>query len=192
MSETRRTFIGIQPPPSVAESLARAVRATLTGPGLRIYPAGDLHGTLAFLGEVPLDQLPRLAAALDTIVHGLPSISLSVAQTGAFPGRGRERVLWAGVEPSAALDAIFVAAETAARDSGLAPIQHARGARVPHVTLARVTNSAAPIPDAFYALRFALKWTVGEVVVCESDRRPGASPRYPIVHRSLLAGAAGS
>lgn len=205
MEAEERTFVALRPPPEVCAALSRAAQDTLgTRPGLRLYPPEDLHLTLAFLGPLSVIALGRLALALDRACLERPAVELRTTHTGAFPGRGRERILWAGFEPSEALPRLFDAALAAAREAGCEPPDAGREARVPHVTLARVRGPRVAVPEAFHALRFDLAWTAREVVVCQSDPRAdpransrahprddlsrGAASRYPIVHRAPLCG----
>src|SRR5215475_13752831 len=74
--------------------------------GVRVTARSLWHITLAFLGEVPEDRLPRAIAAVDRAVEGgrtgtgspppvaLPH-SLRLAGSGRF-GRGKFTILWPG------------------------------------------------------------------------------------------------
>ncbi|MBL8863380.1 MAG: hypothetical protein JNK02_15415 [Planctomycetes bacterium] len=59
-----RAFLGLLPPPQVAQRVVAAARAAL-GAGLgRVYPAADLHLTLVFLGAIEPARAAALAAGL--------------------------------------------------------------------------------------------------------------------------------
>ncbi|MFQ5656195.1 MAG: RNA 2',3'-cyclic phosphodiesterase [Candidatus Methylomirabilales bacterium] len=58
----------------------------------------NLHFTLKFLGAVPEDQLPALRAAFRHSLAGIRSFTLLLAGLGAFPPRGKPRVIWVGIE----------------------------------------------------------------------------------------------
>src|ERR1700757_2147013 len=81
-----RLFFAIQLPPDVREKLQ-----ALAG------KSGQLHFTLAFLGETPrVDD----ACAAASEVRGAP-FEVAIAGAGAFPSPSRPRVLWLGVSDGA-------------------------------------------------------------------------------------------
>jgi 2'-5' RNA ligase len=55
----------------------------------------QLHFTIAFLGELPEEALPRLRAATEPCTE-LRSFTLELRGAGAFPNPRRPRVLWLG------------------------------------------------------------------------------------------------
>lgn len=57
----------------------------------------NIHLTLAFLGDIPIQKLSPLKTALDANIHGLGPFELEAAGTGYFGRPNRPRVLWAGV-----------------------------------------------------------------------------------------------
>jgi 2'-5' RNA ligase len=89
---TERLFIAIPLPESVRSlllGLVEPLRAfTWTRPG-------QLHLTVRFLGDVPLDRIQRVEEALATV--RVQSFILPVEGVGAFPPKGPARVVWAGV-----------------------------------------------------------------------------------------------
>ncbi|MFI6447970.1 RNA 2',3'-cyclic phosphodiesterase [Kitasatospora sp. NPDC050543] len=92
-----RLFVAVLPPVEAMQELADAVAPVRELPGaerLRWTGVDGWHLTLAFLGEVPLEQLPQLEGVLDAAVagHGVHRLRL------AGGGRFGDRVLWAGVD----------------------------------------------------------------------------------------------
>lgn len=90
-----RLFVAIYPP----DDVRRDLRHRLTGGGTRsarLTPIDRWHITLAFLGEVPAEQLPGIEQAL-ALVAVPRGTELRLRGGGRF-GRGRSTVLWAGVE----------------------------------------------------------------------------------------------
>jgi len=96
-----RLFVGITP---TAEALAHAAgavdRIASTTPDLRWVSPQRWHVTLAFLGEVDPDRVPRLTAQLDAVAaEHAPLTGLRLEGAGTFRG-----VLWLGVtDPAGAL-----------------------------------------------------------------------------------------
>jgi 2'-5' RNA ligase len=182
-----RTFIALVPPKDVREALAEAAHESLGSVrGLRLYPAEDLHLTLAFLGPVDAHGLGRLAAALDRAAAGTGAVELLATHTGAFPSRSRPRILWAGLESAETLRPLFDASVAASRAAGLEPADAGREPWTPHITLARARAPSVELPAEFVELSLDLEWTAREVAVCQSDLRAGAALRYPVVHRVEL------
>ncbi|VGO22731.1 RNA 2',3'-cyclic phosphodiesterase [Pontiella sulfatireligans] len=97
--ETIRAFIAID--------IGEAIRAKLdelqqklkkAHADVRWVKPDSMHLTLAFLGQLPLDKIHPLEAALDTSVQRI--FDLEVAGTGFFGKSSRPRVLWAGITDS--------------------------------------------------------------------------------------------
>src|SRR5262249_57660220 len=78
---------------------------------------------------------------------GAKPVRVTIAGVGAFGGRD-PRVLWAGVEGSDGLKALYRANDRAARAAGLEPEE--RGFR-PHVTLARLRGARQHVVARFLA-----------------------------------------
>lgn len=92
----------------------------------------NLHITLRFIGEVAEDRADDIVAALDRIRTG--AFPVTVSGAGRFGTNDRTRALWAGVERTAALDALHDKIDRALINTGLPP----EGRKyTPHVTLAR-------------------------------------------------------
>jgi 2'-5' RNA ligase len=180
-----RTFIGLVPPEDVRVALVRAAHEALGAAGeWRLYPEQDLHLTLAFLGPIDVEALERVKSALEQICVG--PCDAHVTRCGAFPARGRERILWAGLDASDDLRALYRAAMDAARRAGCEPADADRAVWTPHITLARAREPRVVVPASFYDLALDLAWTAREIAVCQSDVRPGAALRYPVVHAVAL------
>jgi len=116
--------------PLAARTRLSLMRAPLHG--ARWVDAENMHITLRFAGDIDGRVADELADQLaDVIARPFP---VSIVGAGAFGGRD-PRVLWAGVDLSPELDALYRANERAARAAGLEP--DPRGFK-PHVTLARM------------------------------------------------------
>lgn len=88
-----RCFVGLFPPSSVQSSVHEALLG-LGESGLRWTPPENLHLTLLFLGDVSESAQPELRGALDRAVRGFEALDLRLGGLGAFPPRGRPRVLF--------------------------------------------------------------------------------------------------
>jgi 2'-5' RNA ligase len=121
-------FAALQIPEDIGSDLTRLQRGV---EGARWRALDQLHVTLRFFGDTPLEVAADLDAELARIV-GEP-LEVVLEGAGAF-GEGREvRAVWAGVAENPALRSLAGRCETAARRAGL-PAE--KRAFRPHVTLA--------------------------------------------------------
>lgn len=130
-----RLFSGLEIPSEIAERLAM-LRGGLEG--ARWVEPDNYHITLRFIGDVDGAEAERFSEALGQIEAN--AFSLTLDGLGSF-GRGRPRAVWAGVAPSAPLEALHRAHEQAALSAGLE--REGRNFH-PHVTLARMRTGKAP------------------------------------------------
>ena len=154
-----RLFAALLPPPEVRERLfaaAQAVAEAAPESRLRVVPAGNLHLTLRFCGEIPPETAhtletklrARFAAEADRLREraALPP-EIALPRLAARPLTGQHRMVWAEVVegPGCAgfLAALAEAAERAALAAGLPP---ERRPFAPHVTLARLRRRGARVP----------------------------------------------
>jgi RNA 2',3'-cyclic 3'-phosphodiesterase len=162
-AELRRAFLAVVPPPSVirwTESVA--VSSRQLDDGLRWSRSEQRHLTVRFFGAVAASA--AVSESVSESFLRIPPFTLSLGGGGAFPDPRRASVLWLGVrEGSNALSAL--AAAVAEPDD-----QPFRA----HVTLARAKRprDLRQVIDAFDASGESEPWTVDEVVLFESDRRP--------------------
>ncbi len=178
-----RLFIAAIPPPALARRLAEAA-AALAPPELRVAPAGRLHVTIHFLGDVDPAAVAVLQADLaDACARHQPTV-LILDAIGPGPPR-RPRMLWATAAPSSEYTGIVEALSTASAPH--AP--NARRARpgTPHVTLARLRGHARlerwpdprPLEDASIP--------IAELALVRSDLGPGG-PTYTALAKLPLGG----
>jgi len=130
-----RLFIAIELSDEQKESLAR-LKCDI--PQARWVPAAQLHLTLAFLGDVDEQLLPKLKAALSAISS--PGFTLRFSSPSCFPDRRRPRVLWIGLEKEPLL--VRLAEQVHSAVSSCAIFLDERPFS-PHITLARLKQSAA-------------------------------------------------
>ena len=139
MAETAppvRCFVALELAPALRPGLEAVVRRLrASGLDLRWVPPEHWHLTLAFLGDVPAEQVAAHARALQPLAcQAAPR--LGVRGLGVFPPHGRPRVVWAGLVG----DVARVQALAAAVGQALAPHGYRAEPRpfTPHLTLGRV------------------------------------------------------
>jgi RNA 2',3'-cyclic 3'-phosphodiesterase len=132
-----RLFVALRPPPGIRSALTGAMSGL---PGARWQDDEQLHVTLRFIGEVDRPMAEDVAMTLATVRH--PALTLAVESVGAFDRRGRAHSLWAGIRPREGIAALHRKIDAAMVRLGLPPEGRAY---LPHVTLARLNRSAAPV-----------------------------------------------
>ena len=130
-----RLFTGLEVPAEVAFALSLK-RGGLTG--ARWIDPENYHITLRFIGNVDGKTADEVADSLDRLSNSL-QFSVRLNHLGSFGG-DKPRALYAGVEPSEALNRLQAAHERMLQKAGLPP----EGRKfVPHVSLARLRGTSA-------------------------------------------------
>lgn len=175
---TQRVFLALWLPPVLADTLSRRVRELTRASGGRPTRASTMHLTLAFVGDVPHEQvetLVRLVPALQGTVF-----RLTLDRVGVWRHNG---IAWAGPSITPApLTALRNAAEHALDRAG---IPFDRRPFRPHVTLARRVENPGP-----WAVDIGeLAWDVSEVVLVRSGRDTQGAARYEVLATGALESA---
>ena len=147
-----RLFVAIDVPSEIRRELERRTAAIRAGlPKARWVKPRAMHLTLVFLGETGEERLPALHRELGaafaagepmTITVGVPPEVGQRHVIGAFPARGRRRVLWAGVDADGDLGGLQArVADAVARAAG---VEVERRPYHPHLTLARCKPPWSP------------------------------------------------
>jgi len=173
-------FLALRVPLELARREHRALRACLgeAGARLRLTRAEGWHVTLFYLGASSKAERSRLHGAFSARLLSSPRPELALAPPGAFPARGRERVLWFGVEDSRGELALLrertlKGVEELGRD-----VREERGRPfVPHVTVARARGPSPRVPAGFYRHAPAGGFSPPAVELLESVRGEGPA-RY--------------
>lgn len=100
MSDAWRCFIAVPLPDELRRELRLAAEGWRERPdlaGLRWTDPDGWHVTLAFLGRVDADQVPRLRESLERALADRRATSQVTGGLGGFPSAGRARVAWYGV-----------------------------------------------------------------------------------------------
>ena len=134
-----RLFVGMNPPAEARTDAAEALdlRVGQPAPGVRWVPQERWHVTLAFLGEVDPDRVPRLVDALQHVADEHAALmAMHLAGAGTFRGS-----LWLGVHPTerhSPADHLARGVQRAMRAAGIAVERRPWRA---HLTVARWRSS---------------------------------------------------
>lgn len=139
-----RAFVAVDLPPDLQERLEEVTHELKQQMGdvpVRWVPAGNMHLTLKFLGDVSLNNLEVLRDILHGEAVDREHMVVSLGGIGAFPKTRRPRVVWVGVEAPDELASL-----QRGIDKQTARVGYARERRAfsPHVTLGRVSRNATP------------------------------------------------
>lgn len=185
-----RAFIAVDVPPPVQEALGELQRGMEeVGLKARWVRPQDVHVTLAFLGNVPAEQVPELRAAMEEAAQGAGPLEVRVGGVGAFPNERWPRVIWVGFEePTGGLAALHKRLEAALVPLGYEPED--RPFR-PHLTLARikVPARAGRVVHALEAHKDVDlgKITIDRIVLYQSTLKP-TGPAYTVLEEVVLVG----
>ncbi len=179
--DAMRVFTGIQLAAGPREKLLREIKPFhKAGTPIRWTEERNIHLTLKFIGDADPALAKRIGAALAAAPRPAP-FRLRLRGFGKFPGGDELHVLWAGVEESAGLSALFAGMEEA-----LAALGIAREARPfhPHVTLGR-SRSRYNFKGVISLLQekgdlFLGDWDVAACQLFASDLTP-AGPVYSVL-----------
>jgi len=165
--ETIRAFIAIPLPESLLAHLGRLQRRLeqeVPPRSVRWVRPENIHLTLQFLGDTPVEKVLRIKAALEVVARYAPPCTFAVGGLGCFPNPRRPRVIWVGVqEPTGRLAALQDAIEEAMAPLGYPP--EGRGF-TPHLTLGRVQRRASRDDAA----------RIGQVITSTDIGRLGEAP----------------
>jgi 2'-5' RNA ligase len=174
-----RLFVGVAPSAAALDDLdAACVRFRRGRDDLRWTSRELWHVTLAFLGEVSQENLPRLVFRLERAARRNHTFGLSLAGAGAFSHPARAHVLWSGLSGDVhALSELAAAVSIAARRAGATPPDLYHGF-TPHLTLARC-RAPADVREIVASLDSykGPEWTVAEIILIRSTL-DGQQPRY--------------
>lgn len=129
-----RTFIAIELEDEVKDCLEETQKKAAEFCRKGNYtPRDNFHLTLHFLGEVTPDDVEYLQQAIMETARFQKAFDLTLDRIGFFP-RGREGVLWAGVEKSTPLFKLFQNLE---KNLGKQGFPREKKGLSPHITLGR-------------------------------------------------------
>ncbi len=139
-----RSFIAIELPKELKYGLIQLqneLKSTRCSFVKWVAPEG-IHLTLKFLGNIATQKVDEVTGAMDKASKGVLPFQLETTDLGVFPNLRRPNVFWLGVGG----DLDKLAALQKRIDDTLEPMGFAREKRAftPHLTLARIRESASP------------------------------------------------
>lgn len=185
--ETVRTFIAVDTDPAVRKELTKLQqRVKRAHADVKWVKPENIHLTLAFLGNVPIDQIRPLEAAMDSNLQGQDKFILTFAGTGSFGKPHHPHVVWAGINDSPRLMELQRKIVAALQEANIVFDEKSFS---PHLTIGRVKSSkhAAELIDELEKEKETGFGSVdiAEVLLIKSVLKPGGA-EYSILHRTAL------
>ena len=168
----KRLFIGIPAGREILPILSNIQSSIEHNPEqIRWVPPENIHMTLFFLGNVPLDNIPKLTNALKEMVD-LNHFKASIEKTGIFPSTQNPKIFWLGVGNG--IKKMSVLYEKVKK--AVAPFKKGRKKErfSPHITIGRASQSSGNI-DVFPFLEYVYsprELDINSVALYESQLLP--------------------
>jgi len=140
MSETLRTFIALELSPEIRQELSKIQKELKkSGADAKWVKPENIHLTLKFLGNTPVDKIPLINNLLQETANQCKSFDISISDLGVFPRIESPRVIWVDINQGKE-ELIKFAGEIENKLSDLGFIKEDRPFQT-HVTLARIKSS---------------------------------------------------
>ena len=184
MAQSIRAFVAVDV--ECGPELRRVLRElNEMGRAVRAMSPDNLHVTLKFLGDVPLEQTASIATAITDAVSATATFTAELRGLGTFPHLDRPTVVWAGfAEPE------LIAQLAESMEAALGPLGFSRERRPfhPHVTIARINSRP---PDSLRQLVEHHAATdfgpiAVEAVELYQSELSSSGPRYTVLARAPL------
>jgi len=135
-----RSFLALDPPGEILVEIAAIqsrLRKLIQGDIRWVRPEG-IHLTLKFFGDIPEDDVDKIAATVEKAAGKESPFALAIGGAGVFPDPHRPRVLWLGMDG----DVERLQGFQKGLDRELLRIGFPREERPfrPHLTLGRIRN----------------------------------------------------
>lgn len=169
--EQLRLFISLPLDLGLAKKLHKQFnQLALPTEGMRLVLPDQMHLTLKFLGNVPLDKLPEIISSLENIQSTGDPIDLSLEEVVASPSLYPE-VIFIRIKENANLTALYNKIEKNLFASGLANMESRKF--TPHLTLARIKSKVEPEQlEALKSWKVADQFAVNYFYLMQSELTP--------------------
>ena len=181
-----RAFLAVEIPPDIKDRI-REIQRGLT-PLVRdirwTRPEG-IHLTLKFFGNISNDDIPCISRVIERKTRDTAPIVLQVKELGVFPGPGRPRVLWIGMQGE--IDRLSRLQGEIESDLQECGFQREERRFTPHLTLGRAksqkkmfTSIANVLTDkeTYHAGQFGVRG----LTLFKSDLKPEGAVYTKLVH----------
>jgi len=181
--ETVRCFISIELDPLTRNRISQLVDNLKFVKGIKWVSEENYHITLAFMGQLPVSQVPLVSKALDEISSCHSSFELKLQGSGFFPNENNPKVFWIGIQKSRELYSLKRDLDESLKslniDFDAKPFS-------PHLTLGRI-KAGADLSLLPSKIEFSASLTVKEIFFMKSQLFKNG-PVYTQIYRTSLKG----
>ncbi|MEI6124008.1 MAG: RNA 2',3'-cyclic phosphodiesterase [Bacteroidota bacterium] len=182
----KRIFAAVKIEPQQAlHSLTGHLQQALAADHIKWVPLENMHITLKFFGETPIDKVHQIADVLNETTN-TTSFDIEFTRLGIFGSSYKPRVIWLGVN-----DAGYLSGLAKNIQNAIVPLGYEidRQNFVPHLTLGRINAIAdktyfQKIIDSLSEQKFE-KQTISTLYLYESILSP-SGPKYHILEAYKL------
>lgn len=136
MPEMKRLFAAIKVEPNDAFiDMYDNLKQILGFHIIKWVDPNNIHITLKFFGETPVEEIPVITAALHEALEGVKPFEIKLANTGIFGSYYKPRVIWVGINTNDMLNKLSNNVIASLEKSGYL---NDRQNFVPHLTLGRI------------------------------------------------------
>ncbi len=190
MAESVRAFIAVPMPEYVVSHLAMLQNEMKSSgfPKLKWVRPENIHLTLKFFGDIPVDSINRIGEVMAAVSKGVAPMTLTAGGLGVFPTIRRPRVIWTGLKGR-----IHELIEFQKRLDGNLEEIGFPGENRPfkaHLTLARIKHPVSPqlLIKAFDALGGleSRPYSADRLILFKSVLKPGGAEYHPLFEAVLM------
>jgi 2'-5' RNA ligase len=184
-----RLFIAVELPEQIRRKIGEHVdrlRQEIPDTRASWTRAQNIHLTLKFLGDTPVERAEALSTALQVAASRVPAFEIEIGGCGSFPTLRKPNVLWIGIDDlSSGLQKFHQALETECEGRGFPRDQRSFH---PHLTIARLRHSqdARRLGELHQSRGFqSMAVKVNDACLIRSELSPEGS-RYTVIARHQL------
>lgn len=190
--KTLRTFIAVDFPQEIKdkiEEITAYFKTQLPPKVIKWVDPNNMHLTLKFMGETPVDRLEPIKKVMHQVVMVFPIFEIEIKNLGMYPNAKKPRVVWLGISSEEYLTSLHKQLDQALKELNIQPEGRPFS---PHLTIGRVRRSADQ--ESVKAVGQTLSQfkvsslghvTINEIVYYQSELTP-QGPNYTILQSTLL------
>jgi 2'-5' RNA ligase len=151
----------------VIDNFIHKIKENQAFTGVKWVKQDNMHITLAFLGEIPIDTVSEIDGLLKEVACTNYQFMIKFTGLGFFPNIKTPRVYWIGIQKQPLLDKLKNDIDTGLERLGL---PYDKKPFSPHLTIGRIKTSPAKIKlDYINSLNFDVSYEVSKIGLVKSQ-----------------------
>ena len=174
-----RSFLAFELPPEIKKTLSHISQdMRQSSLDVRWVKAGNIHITMVFLGNVPVEHVEPIGEAAEKVCQLYGPFAISLKGAGVFSSRRNPRVLWTGMAGD--LDRMSCFRDALQKQLKPFGIKQEKRTFRPHLTIGRFRKNARPgthLDDLLlkYQNLTSPMCVLKELALFKSDLKPGGA-----------------